>query len=311
MDGRAGASQPKGNTEPRADSEFTLVAFHMREPYVGRMTDTADFEAMEREGWSDPAIAKGYADGFAVATRIIAKRLSEKIGAGQGMKVLDLCTGHGVVAAELVARGASVVGLDFSEAMILLAQNTVPAAQFVHGDAMDMTFADQSFDAVTIGFGVPHFPDPARGLAEAARVLKPGGRIAFSIWCGKGSVGSFGWLFDAFERLGDTSIALPAGPDAHMLTDRAVAEPMVAEAGFTDVQLAAVPTELGIHAPEALFDVFYGGAVRAASLLRRQPRKHRDAIRQDLAARVRSDGTRQQNGYLVPAPSVIVSATRI
>jgi hypothetical protein len=49
---------------------------------------------MEREGWSDPAIAKGYADGFDVATRLIAKRLSEKVGAGQGMKVLDLCTGR-------------------------------------------------------------------------------------------------------------------------------------------------------------------------------------------------------------------------
>jgi SAM-dependent methyltransferase len=195
--------------------------------------------------------------------------------------------------------------------MILLAQNAVSAAQFIHGDAMDMTFADQSFDAVTIGFGVPHFPDPARGLAEAARVLKPSGRIAFSIWCGKGSNGSFGWLFDAFERLGDPSITLPAGPDAHMFTDRAVAEPMTAEAGLTDVQMTVVPTELRVHAPEALFDVFHGGAVRAASLLRRQPRKHRDAIRQDLAARVRTDGTKQQNGYLVPAPSVIISATRV
>ncbi len=274
------------------------------------MKDTADFEAMEREGWSDPAIAKGYADGFDVATRLIARRLAETVGAGQGMEILDMCSGHGVVAAELVERGASVVGLDFSEAMIQLAQNAVPAARFVHGDAMDMGFADRSFDAVTIGFGVPHFPDPARGLAEAARVLKPGGKIAFSIWCGKGSNGSFGWLFDAVERLGDHSVTLPAGPDAHMFTDPAVAEPVTAEAGFTDVKVTAIPTELHVHAPEALFDVFHGGAVRAASLLRRQPGRHGDAIRQDLAARVRSEGTRQQNGYLVPAPSVIVSATR-
>ncbi len=60
---------------------------------------------------------------------------------------------------------------------------------------MAMTFPDQSFDAVSIGFGVPHFPDPQKGLREVARVLKPGGRLAFSIWRGKGSNGAFGLAF--------------------------------------------------------------------------------------------------------------------
>lgn len=274
------------------------------------MTDTSDFEKMEREGWGDPTIAKGYADGFEVATRVVAERLADEIMAGREARVLDLCTGHGVVAAELLARGASVTGLDFSAAMISLAQVAAPGAMFVQGDAMAMTFADHRFDAVTIGFGVPHFPDPARGLAEAARVLKPGGRIAFSIWRGKGSEGAFGWLFDAVGRLGDPSVTLPSGPDAHMLVDRSIAGPMVADAGFVDVKLTDVATELGVHAPEALFDAFDRGAVRAASLLGGQSAAQRDAIRADLAARVRSDGREHEEGYLVPAPSVVVSAVR-
>ncbi len=274
------------------------------------MTNLDDFEKMEREGWANPAIVKGYADGFNRATLLVAERLSDAVSAGPKLTVLDLCTGHGVVAAELSARGASVTGLDFSAAMISLAQTAVPGASFIRGDAMSMDFADNSFDAVTIGFGVPHFPDPERGLAEAARVLRPEGRIAFSIWKGKGSDGAFGWLFDAVGRLGDPSVTLPFGPDAHMLANRSSAEPMVTNAGFAEVQLFDVPSELHVQQPEDLFDAFDQGAVRAASLLGSQPAMKRDSIRSDLAERARTLGTMHNGGFLVPAPSVIISAVR-
>ena len=274
------------------------------------MIDTSDFEKMEREGWSKPSIARGYADGFEMATRLVAKKLSDAVLAGPNTKVLDLCTGHGVVAAELVARDANVTGLDFSEPMVELARSAVPKARFVKGDAMAMEFANQSFDAVTIGFGVPHFPDPVRGLVEAARVLKRGGRIAFSIWHGKGSKGSFGWLFDAVGRLADPLITLPEGPDAHVLVDFDLAKSTVETAGFTDVTLVEVDSNLSVSSPEALFDLFDGGAVRTASLLSRQPAPRRDAIRNDLAMRTKSDGKKVEQGYLVPAPSVVVSAVR-
>ena len=211
---------------------------------------------------------------------------------------------------QLVGRGAAVTGLDFSASMISLAEAAVPDAMFIQGDAMAMAFADASFDAVTIGFGVPHFPDPAKGLSEVARVLRPGGRIAFSIWRGQGSHGAFGWLFDAVGRLGDPEVALPAGPDAHMFADPAVATPMVGAAGFAGLQFTDVPSEVWVQSPEDLFDTFDRGAVRAASLLGGQSAERRDAIRSDLAARVRADGMEHDGGYLVPAPSVVVSGTR-
>jgi SAM-dependent methyltransferase len=276
----------------------------------GCMTDLSDFEKMEREGWANPAIAEGYAVAFHRATQLVARNLAEAALTKPASMVLDLCTGHGVVAAELLARGAAVTGLDFSAAMISLAQKAVPDVSFVHGDAMSLDFADSSFDAVTIGFGVPHFPDPERGLAEAARVLKPAGRIAFSVWQGKGSDGAFGWLFDALERLGDPAIALPSGPDAHMLADRLIAEPIVTKAGFAEVEVIEVPSELYVQKPEDLFDAFDQGAVRAASLLGGQPAMERDLIRYDLAARTRSQGIELNRGFLVPAPSVIISAVR-
>lgn len=272
--------------------------------------DTTDFEAMERNGWADPSIAKTYADGFSNATRGVARHLAESVEARQGTHVLDLCCGHGVVSAELVARGAEVTGLDFSPAMVSLAEVAVPDAMFIQGDAMAMAFADASFDAVTIGFGVPHFPDPAKGLAEAARVLKPGGRLAFSIWYGNGHPGAFGWLFEAFANHGDASVPIPEGPDAHQLVDRDLAGRIVGEAGFDSIAVMDVTSELVVATPEDLFDVFYKGAVRAAERFAGQTEAVRDAVRQELAARTRSDGREVEAGWVVPAPSVIVSAVR-
>lgn len=274
------------------------------------MSTTDDFEKMEREGWSDPAIAQGYADGFARATEEVAARMADMVRAGATTRVLDLCTGQGVVAKALLARGAKVTALDFSEAMIALARTAAPDAQFVQGDAMATGFDDASFEAITIGFGVPHFPDTAKGLHEAARVMTPNGRLAFSIWRGQGAEGAFGWLFDAVGRLGDPAITLPAGPDAHALVKHALAEELLDTAGFQDVTSHDVATEIWIQTPEQLFDVFDRGAVRAASLLKQQSTARRAAIRADLAARVRSEGRAEDGGYVVQTPCVIVSARR-
>jgi len=242
---------------------------------------------------------------------VVATKLADAVEAGTGQHVLDLCTGHGAVAAALLERGASVTGLDFSAAMIALAREKAPEAHFLQGDAMAMEFSDACFDAVTVGFGVPHFPDPARGLAEAARILKPGGRLAFSIWCGRESDGAFGWLFDAVGRFGDPTVTLPEGPDAHLLAARSVAAAMTEEAGFGGFQFTEVASEFLVPEAEMLFDIFYQGAVRAASLLGGQPEAQRRSIRAALAERVRSQGRKQPQGYLVPAPSVIITAVRV
>jgi len=96
---------------------------------------------------------------------------------GPGSRALDVATGTGDLAVELGRRGASVVGLDFSDAMLELARRKAPGVEFVQGNALELPWPDGEFDAVTVGFGARNFSDLDRGLGELARVTKPGGRV--------------------------------------------------------------------------------------------------------------------------------------
>jgi demethylmenaquinone methyltransferase/2-methoxy-6-polyprenyl-1,4-benzoquinol methylase len=95
-----------------------------------------------------------------------------------GDRVLDVCCGTGDLALAAAEAGGEVTGLDFSEAMLVRARRKEPALEWVSGDALALPFADGSFEAVTIGFGLRNLADAERGLAEMRRVLSSGGRVA-------------------------------------------------------------------------------------------------------------------------------------
>jgi demethylmenaquinone methyltransferase/2-methoxy-6-polyprenyl-1,4-benzoquinol methylase len=105
------------------------------------------------------------------------RRAADLARVGPGSRALDVATGTGDLAVELNARGAEVVGLDFSERMLELARAKAPGIEFVQGNALALGYPDASFDAVTVGFGARNFADLDRGLRELARVTRPGGRV--------------------------------------------------------------------------------------------------------------------------------------
>ncbi len=112
--------------------------------------------------------------------RRLKRRLVERALAGGGRRVLDVCCGTGDVALALAAAGAEATGLDFSPRMVELARRRPGAErvrEFVVGDALALPFPPESFDAVTISFGLRNLTDIPAALEEMIRVLKPEGRL--------------------------------------------------------------------------------------------------------------------------------------
>jgi demethylmenaquinone methyltransferase / 2-methoxy-6-polyprenyl-1,4-benzoquinol methylase len=107
----------------------------------------------------------------------------KKMNVQKGAKALDVCCGTAdwtIALAEAAGKDGEVVGLDFSKNMLKIGEGKLQArnldqASLIHGNAMELPFEDNSFDYVTIGFGLRNVPDYNQVLREMHRVLKPGG----------------------------------------------------------------------------------------------------------------------------------------
>jgi demethylmenaquinone methyltransferase / 2-methoxy-6-polyprenyl-1,4-benzoquinol methylase len=106
------------------------------------------------------------------------RRLTAAAVVRPGDRVLDACCGTGDLALADLEAGGDVTAVDFSERMLERARPKSDAVRWVRGDAMTLPFEDASFDSATIGFGIRNVADLEAGLAELARVLSPGGRLA-------------------------------------------------------------------------------------------------------------------------------------
>ena len=110
-------------------------------------------------------------------TRLWRRAVVNAIAPRPGERILDLAAGTGTSSAPFAERGALVVPCDFSLGMLEVGRRRQPSLPFVAGDALALPFADQSFDAVTMSFGLRNTADPDQALAEMRRVTRPGGRV--------------------------------------------------------------------------------------------------------------------------------------
>ncbi|AFQ44606.1 bifunctional demethylmenaquinone methyltransferase/2-methoxy-6-polyprenyl-1,4-benzoquinol methylase UbiE [Desulfosporosinus meridiei] len=134
----------------------------------------------------------------------------QKVGAMPGMNILDVCCGTGQLSFELgqaVGSDGNVTGLDFSQKMLEVAERSLQQTsntahiRFIQGNAMELPFPDNSFDGVTVGWGLRNLPDLRQGLKEMIRTVKPGGKVV-SLDMAKPSLLGFKqayWLY--FEKL--------------------------------------------------------------------------------------------------------------
>lgn len=113
-------------------------------------------------------------------TRRWRRIVVDAVGAVPGQRVLDLAAGTGTSSEPYADAGINVVACDFSLGMLKVGKRRRPDIDFVAGDATNLPFEDNSFDASTISFGLRNVNEPKKALAEMLRVTKPGGRLVIA-----------------------------------------------------------------------------------------------------------------------------------
>src|SRR5436853_785655 len=162
----------------------------------------AKFKMVQKEGWAHFAPLES-------VTTPTAARLVKFAGVQSGQRVLDVACGTGVVAITAARIGAKVSGLDLTPELLERARENSGVAEvevdWREGDAEALPFQDGAFDTVLSQFGHMFAPRPAVAIGEMLRVLKPGGRIAFSTWPPELLIGS------SFTLVGSYMPPLPPG----------------------------------------------------------------------------------------------------
>ncbi len=184
----------------------------------------------EHEAWS--RCADDYLDGFAGLTRDALPLLIEAAQIRSGQRVLEVGSGPGHIADGLTQGGSIVTGIDFSAQMIEVAKRRYPQTTFQQADAEQLPFDEGTFDAVVSSFVVHHLARPDVAFGEMNRVLKPGGRVAFTVFADPEAQSSIGAFFGAVEKHHSLD-ELPHGP-LFGVTDLTVYESMLSSSGLTD-----------------------------------------------------------------------------
>jgi len=264
------------------------------------------FRNFELAGWD--RAAEHYPNTFGTLTIQTIASVLDSVEARSGIKLLDVATGPGYLAAAAAEQGALVNGVDFSPAMVAEAQRRHPALTFTEGDAERLAFPDRAFDAVTMNFGMLHLSNPEAAIAEAHRVLRPGGRYAFTVWGSPEEAVGFGVVIRAIEAYGVADVGLPPGPPFFLFSDEAQCRRRLLDAGFVAPDVRRLPLVWRVASADLVFDAMSRGGVRTAATLRAQTpdalARIRDAVVKALAQYARADGLE------VPMTAVLGSAAK-
>ena len=243
--------------------------------------DAAKLRTYERERHN--ALAQGYIAFFAPVTALAIAPLLAAVKVSGGMRLLDVPTGSGALAAEATRRGAVVIGVDIAPAMIAEARKRHPGIDFQVADVEHLPLPDGVLDAVVCAFGLGHFPYPEASLAECLRTLKAGGRIAFSWWDTSDKQRVQGLIRDAAAEVGARPPGvLPAGHSSLRFTDAREFRGLLEGAGLTDISLEAHRATHLVPDVDALWNGAIGGMALTSSLIIYQDAPTQTAIRAAL-----------------------------
>lgn len=273
-----------------------------------RPIDAEAFKAFERKGWGEAAA--NYGEQLGRDTGQAIAPLLDAVGAGPGVRLLDVCCGTGALSAEAARRGAVPVGVDFAPEMVAQARRLHPGVDVREGDAEALPFADASFDAVACCFGIRHLPHPERLLAGASRVIAAGGRFAFTEWYppGESRDSLFRIVRDAVRAHGDPAVVAPIPAPPHDFSDPDTSRRLVEAAGFVDWDCTDLPIVMAFERAEQVLELIRSGMARTRFVVESQPADARARIEGAIL-----EGARRfaQGGEIaIPMPAVLVQARK-
>ncbi|TAK17055.1 MAG: methyltransferase domain-containing protein [Acidobacteria bacterium] len=185
----------------------------------------------------------GYERYMGVWSRLVGRAFLEWLVPSPGWRWLDVGCGNGAFTELIVERcaPASVHGIDPSEAQIAFARTrpTTRIAEFQQGNAMALPFPDNTFDAAVMPLVIAFVPDPAKGVSEMSRVVRPGGAVAAYIWDDAEGGFPYGTLMAEMRALG-VAVPQPPSPDANRLD---ALRGLWTGAGLVDVDIRAITVQ--------------------------------------------------------------------
>jgi SAM-dependent methyltransferase len=261
---------------------------------------------VQRYGWD--AAAAHYEPGWAPRLRAAQDRLMTVAGLAPGMRVLETACGSGLVTAriaEAVGPAGAVVATDLSQAMTdetarMVADRGFAQVSVRRMDAEALDLPDASFDAAICGLGLMYVPDPARALAEMARVTRPGGRVVATVW---GERRNCGWA--AIFPIVDAHVVSEVCPMFFGPGGRAVLLNMASAAGLTGVEEWRDQITLNWPDAASLLSAMIDGGPVALAAKRFSPQV-RAEVEADFLASV-AEFRRPDGCYAIPGEFVTVA----
>ena len=268
--------------------------------------DPPKFKEFEHAGWQ--SIPVSYHHAFSQLTAQAIEPLLDAVGATSGVNILDIASGPGYVAAAAQRRGAKVIGIDLSAAMVIEARQLHPGIEFREGDAEQLPLGNGLFHAAAMNFGILHLASPEQALLEVHRVLRAGGRLGFTVWAKPEETIGFGIVLRAVEKYGELNVSLPSGPPFFRFSETSECVRALQGAGFESPKVMKVPQVWRLPAGDGLFEAMRDSTVRTAGLLRIQKPAALDKIREAI----REETERYRTGDIIwlPMPAVLASATK-
>ena len=222
------------------------------------------FKEFEVAGWREPVRADAY----------------DAVGITAGTSLLDVATATGHVAGAASARGVRAVGVDVSEEMLARARRLYPGVEFALGDAEELAFVDDTFDAAVAAFLLHHVPSPERVVAELARVAS---RVAVTQWDAGERARLIGLLTDAIAAAGvKPPTGRPVGPSREQLARDEELRRLLANAELADIRVDTLAFVEPMRSTDELWSGVLDGSVNTRATVLAQPPDVRKRIRDEL-----------------------------